>query len=333
MKNESKDPIPLSTGQSNKFQKSSTEVTLVVIYYNEEKNLPTLLDSFEYIKGTGLTEQFQFLFIDNNSQDQSSKIVESWIESKPWLKAKNLNRQKNQMASARQQALNQVQTPWLCFVDSDVILASDWFEKAIKSISFADSKTAVIGGQSQYLVHHKWQSFILPLANYFPLGKNKDHEVPHVPTNNYLLKKNTALEVGGFDPFFDRVGEDMDINVRLRKKYKIIYDPLFSVKHKAPESILDWYYKMILYGRAQSFVFLKYFGEVSWEKCLPAVAVFLVSTTLCLFPKSLILLVVFLLIPRSQFYLLSFVFYGLGEWVGLFIGLWDKIAKNQKEVP
>ena len=57
--------------------KTPVEVTVVVIYHNEEGNLQALLDSFGDIKGTGLESRFQFLFIDNNSHGcNSSGIVE-----------------------------------------------------------------------------------------------------------------------------------------------------------------------------------------------------------------------------------------------------------------
>ncbi len=298
-----------------------TEVTVVVIYHNEEKNLRDLLDSFEDIKGTGLEPRFQFLFIDNNSMDASSGIIEEWINSNSLIMGRILSRRKNHMAEARQEALCEVQTPWLAFMDADTRLVPGWFEKVIRSITDASPETAVIGGESHYLVDKKWHSFIIPLANYFPMGKveNKKTEISHVPTNNYLLKKEAGLKVGGFDSFFDRVGEDLDINVRLRKKYRIFYDPQFSVEHKAPSSVFDWYSKMAFYGRAQSFVLIKYFGlgVVPYEKFFPGIMIFLLLIFVCYFPKSLILLILFLFIPRSRFYFLSFIFYGLGEWVGL----------------
>lgn len=299
-----------------------TEVTVVVIYHNEEGNLQALLDSFGDIKG-GLESRFQFLFIDNNSMDASSGIVEKWIKSNSLIMGRILSRRKNHMAEARQQALCEVETPWLAFMDADSRLVPGWFEKVIKLTTDAGPETAVIGGEIHYLPDKKWHSFIIPLANRFPIGKmeNEKTEISHVPTNNYLLKKEAGLKVGGFDSFFNRVGEDLDINVRLRKKYRILYDPQFSVEHRAPSSVFNWYSKMAFYGRAQSFVLIKYFGEVPYEKFIPGIMTFLLLIFICHFPKSLILLVLLVFIPHFRFYFLSFIFYGLGEWVGLAIVL------------
>ena len=296
-----------------------TEVTVVVIYHNEKRNLQTLLESFEDIRDTGLEPQFRFLFIDNHSTDISSKIVKKWMDSNSWVKGEILNREENHMAEARQQALCKVQTPWLAFIDADSHLIPGWFEKVIKSIFDEGPETAVIGGESSYFVEKNWHFFIIPLAKCFPIGKkgSKKIEIPHVPTNNYLLKKEAGLKVGGFDSFFNQVGEDLDINVRLRKKYKIFYNPQFSVKHRPPSSIFNWYSKMALYGRAQSFVLIKYFGEVPFEKFLPGITILLFLIFVYYFPEIVILLVLSLFIPRFRFYLLSLVFYGLGEWVGL----------------
>ena len=307
------------------------EVTVVVVYHNEEKNLQALLDSFKKITGSGLESQFQFLFINNNSVDASSRLIKKWMDSNSQIMGRILNRRKNHIAEARQQALHESQTPWLAFVDADARLVPDWFEKVLIAIASASPETAVIGGESHYLVDKNWHSFVIPLANYFPMGKkgNQKTRVAHIPTNNYLLRRKVGLEVGGFDSFFDRVGEDMDINVRLRKKYGIFYDPRFSVKHKLPASVFRWYYKMAFYGRAQSFVFVKYFGEVPYEKFFPGIMIPLILAMIYYFPESFILLVLFFFIPRSRFYLMSFIFYGLGEWVGLVLALTRGFKKSQ----
>lgn len=306
------------------YKKQMTfNITVVVIYHNEQRNLPGLLDSFEGLKGTGLESRIPFLFIDNNSVDDSSEIIKKWINSNFWVTANILTRGKNHIAEARQQALCGVQTPWLAFIDADSRLVPGWFEKVIQSINDGNPETAVIGGESSYLVERNWHSFIVKLARYFPMGKKGDKktEIFHVPTNNYLLKKEAGLKVGGFDSFFNRVGEDLDINVRLRRKYRIFYDPRFSIKHRSPSSIFNWYSKMALYGRAQSFVLIKYFGQVPWKKFLPGVMIPLFLVFVYHFPGSLILLVFFFLIPGFGFYFLSLIFYGLGEWVGLALAL------------
>ncbi len=307
------------------------QVTLVVVYHNEKENLQALLGSFEDMAGTGLESRFQFLFINNHSVDVSSGIIEGWMESHPQFVSRILNRRKNHMAEARQQALHEVRTPWLAFVDADSRLVSGWFEAVLKSIADASPETAVIGGKAHYLADRPWHSFVIPLAGYFPMGKktNRKTKIPHIPTNNYLLKREAGLKVGGFDSFFDRVGEDMDINVRLRKKYGIFYDPRFSVEHKLPTSVFQWYSKMALYGRAQSFVFVKYFGEVPHEKFLPGILIPLILIMIGSVPWSFILLILLFFIPRPRLYLLSIIFYGLGEWVGLVMALTGCLKKSQ----
>ena len=308
------------------------QVTLVVVYHNEKENLPCLLESFENELAGGWGSHFQFLFIDNHSTDHCSELVEKWLKSHPEIKGKNQIRLENHMAEARQQALDEVTSPWLAFVDADSRLMPGWFEKLLESIDKASAQTAVIGGKSHYRVEKDWHRFVIPLANHFPMGKRKNQKtkLPHVPTNGYLLKKQAACQVGGFDPFFSQVGEDLDINVRLRKRYEIFYDPQFCVEHKLPASIWSWCYKMALYGRAQSFVFVKHLGEIPIEKFFPLAMVSLVSFLLFCFPKTLILLILCLWIPRCRFYLLTFAFYGFGEWVGLIVALLRFFRQSKK---
>lgn len=297
-------------------------ITVVVIYHNEEQNLPFLLDSFS----CDSAPQFKTLFINNASTDRSEHIVNDWLRKYP-NSGENFNRVENSMAGARQQALGLVCTPWLAFVDADSSLEECWFENVHKALDDIDDKTVVVGGGSCYVATEEWHKFVIPLWSYFPLGKKQKQKVPvaHVPTNNYLLRRESALRAGGFDFYFKRVGEDLDINVRLRKLGTIYYDPKFLVFHKLPTSIYDWYRKMAFYGRAQSYVALKYRGSIPKEKFIPLLLVALVTSTIALLPElGLILMTLLLVIERTRFFVLTFLFYGMGEIVGALQMLFSK---------
>ena len=78
--------------------------------------------------------------VDGYSKDKTLRILDAFNE-------KHHNVQvimdKGNRATARQKGIAAVQTEWFLFVDSDVILCDDWFEKAHRQI---DSEVGLVWG-------------------------------------------------------------------------------------------------------------------------------------------------------------------------------------------
>ncbi len=296
-------------------------VTLAVVFHNEEKSLPKLLESIEVVFAEECEETFEFLFVNNDSRDNSLSILLNWRMQNESLKIRIINRTENHLAKARTQCLELCNTPWLAFVDADAILNERWPKNVLIVLGDLDTDVVAVGGGSDYVGEQSWHQYAKSLARYFPMGKKQSQKVRvnHAPTNNYLLRKTSGIAVGGFDPFFDRVGEDLEFNVRLRTAGKILYDPLFSVQHGLPSTVEQWYRKMALYGRAQSFVFSKYPGSLPIEKFFPLAFCILINVFLIFYPLlGFVTIVLSLSIARIRFFFLTFLFYGLGEAVGFF---------------
>ena len=52
-------------------------VSIIIAFRNEENHLPTLLSSFSHLNYPA--ELFEFIFVDDHSEDNSSGIVSSWL--------------------------------------------------------------------------------------------------------------------------------------------------------------------------------------------------------------------------------------------------------------
>lgn len=134
------------------------------------------------------------------------------------------------------------------------------------------------------------------------------------------MRRDAVLAMGGFHKFYKRVGEDLDLTVRASRFGLIAYQPTFKVNHRLPERVSDWYYKMTLYGRAQSFVLLHNKGGVPLVKFLPTLCLLTWILLLLTRPSiAILLLALFFISSRLRFYFLSFFFYGLGELMGLLL--------------
>lgn len=295
-------------------------VTVSIVLFNEEGNLPKLFESISQVFKKEILQSFHFLFIDNNSSDRSVALIREWQKTNPDFSSHLVQRQENHLAKARTQALELARTQWVAFIDGDSEFENRWPENVLITLGDLEENTVALGGASTYVKGQQtWHEYAKALAHYFPIGKTQSQrvEVDHVPTNNYLVRREAALAIGGFDPFFQFVGEDLDFNVRLREQGRIFYEPLFAVKHALPASVEQWYRKMALYGRAQAYVLLRRRGGIPAEKFLPLLLCTLFNILLFWQPLwSFLGSSVLLMIPRTRFFILTFLFYGLGEGVG-----------------
>lgn len=311
-------------------------MTVAVVLRNEERSLPLLLESFSKHLLSLRDNPFGFLFIDNDSTDTSVLMIQSWLSQNSTADGRVLRRNENNMALARQQALDACQTPWLGFVDADCTLQGHWGKAVLHAIDSASRDVAAIGGHSFYKSSKGWKGQAAKLDSWFPLGKNIRStrknvtfnklldavvEVEHCPTNNLLINVDRAKKAGGFDPYFSRVGEDLDFSVRLRRLGKILYYPGFSVEHRLPEQSRRWFQKMFNYGFAQSKVLLHNRGGLPAIKFLPMVltiaVVFFISQNLFLMTTLCLLM----LLPPTNFWIFTFASYGVGEFFGFFQSL------------
>ena len=102
------------------------KVDVVVLTKNSERWLSRCLKSiFENVPVNRL------IVVDGNSTDQTLPIVAKF--SKAYGNIKIIT-QNGSRGEARARGIQEVVTPWFMFVDSDVVLSEDWFEKAKRYI-------------------------------------------------------------------------------------------------------------------------------------------------------------------------------------------------------
>ena len=126
--------------------KPNPQITVVVVFRNEENNLKALIDSFDRYINEEQMQAFDFLFVDNCSTDKSVEFLQSQTGKALPQSTKIIERKENHMAQARQQALENGITPWVLFLDGDTLIQDNWAKNALRSIADASDKEWVIGG-------------------------------------------------------------------------------------------------------------------------------------------------------------------------------------------
>ncbi len=71
------------------------------------------------------------IIVDGFSSDRTLKIIDTYIQRQGNIKVISSN---GSRAHAREKGIQEVNTEWFMFVDSDVILSENWFDKAKESI-------------------------------------------------------------------------------------------------------------------------------------------------------------------------------------------------------
>lgn len=124
---------------------NASAVDIVLLTKNSERMLKECLESvYRTIPAK------QLIVVDGYSTDKTLTIIEEFNQ-----KYGNVTviLDKGNRATARQKGINQVRTDWFMFVDSDVVLCSDWFEKAQRYLN--EEVGAVWGTEIWSTIHNK----------------------------------------------------------------------------------------------------------------------------------------------------------------------------------
>ncbi len=133
------------------MDKIKTKLTVIVPAYNEEKNIALLLrsllsqvDANEEDLDTSL---YQILVVDNNSSDDTRKIVEKFIEKGKARRIEIISEKDKGVISARIKGVNFVlnnhghfsKTEYLAFCDADVIAPEKWIDSILSNFEKTNS--------------------------------------------------------------------------------------------------------------------------------------------------------------------------------------------------
>ena len=155
--------------------------------------------------------------------------------------------------SARNEALQFVDTEFVAFVDADVDVGSDstWIRSLLHH--FDDPEVAAAAPRVRSIerdgvvARHELRRGALDLGP-LPASVSPGTRVSYVPSAALLCRTSDITEINGFDPEL-RTGEDVDLIWRLVAAGKTIrYDPSVIVHHEPRTSLSSWWQQRVGYG-------------------------------------------------------------------------------------
>ncbi|MGC9537411.1 mycofactocin biosynthesis glycosyltransferase MftF [Streptomyces sp. UG1] len=157
-------------------------------------------------------------------------------------------------AGARNAGLRLVTTPYVAFVDSDIVLAPETVPTLLRH--FADPRVAMavprITGlatteASGWLGRYERTRSSLDLGAH-PAPVRPGTRVSWAPSACLVARVDVLNQSGGFDERM-RVGEDVDLCWRLdRDGWRIRYEPSVEAAHEHRAELRDWFTRKAVYG-------------------------------------------------------------------------------------
>lgn len=223
-KEKAKELIPL---------KNSPLVSIIVPAFNEEVNAVSSLNNL--LKCT--YPNFNIIFIDDGSSDQTLEVVKNAFENHPQVTI--LHKPNGGKASALNYGIGYTDAPILVCIDADTKLKPDAVERM--AMHFNNEEVGAVAGNvkvgNEINLITRWQSIE------YTTSQNMDRKafsllnaITVVPGAIGAFRKSAVLEAGGFTS--DTLAEDCDLTIRiLREGYIISNENGAIAMTEAPESI------------------------------------------------------------------------------------------------
>lgn len=153
-------------------------------------------------------------------------------------------------AAARNAGLAAAATPFVVFVDSDIVLEPDTVPILLRH--FADPEVALVAPRIAGLGDRpSWLGRFEDTRSSLDLGPHPAAVRPRSPlawvTTACVVARREALTTG-FDGTL-RIGEDVDLGWRLVDAgWRVRYEPTAVARHEHREAPLDWFLRKAVYG-------------------------------------------------------------------------------------
>ena len=209
-------------------------ISVIIPVYNSEKFLDDLLDSL--MRQSLNTGVYEIIFINNNSNDNSARILRNYTNINKNCKYYMFNKKKGSYAS-RNFGISLARGDVLAFTDADCILEEKWLENIWKFYNVKENENLIIAGDIEIIVENSsnlWEQYdkIVNLNNE-KYVKNKS-----AATANLIVPRKIFQNVGKFKELFS--GGDTEWTKRASENgYNLKFIPDIKVYHPSRKNFIE----------------------------------------------------------------------------------------------
>ena len=238
------------------------KVSVVIVSKNRSKDLSHCLASL----ASQSINLDQLVLIDNNSNDETSKVFYNFSKKVSFNCKYVLDKSKGYPAIYNR-GLKEAKYDWVAFIDDDCVANHNWFS-SIKSFLFLkkNKKVNVLIGNSKTYYKNNIYSLLTNFKDKIwkdsKISKDKVWDYEILDNKNIVYDKKFLLENNlSFDESRSKemngASEDCDLGMQLQKAGAVAkYDKKMLVSHKDPGDFFNFYRK----------IFFSTLGHLSYEK-------------------------------------------------------------------
>lgn len=249
-----------------------TKVTIGMCVRNSEKTIKSAIESV-------LNQDFplrcvELIIVDGCSQDRTMGIICSNLDGID-LKKKTFYENEG-LGRARQLVVDNACGKYIVWVDGDMILSKNFVRMQVEFME-RNPNVGIAKGRYGAYKGYKHESLVAALENIeFILNTAHEGETTSkaLGTSGCIYRVEAVKQAGNFDPNISGVGEDMDIENRIRKlgwRLCITKALFYEIRRQTWGSLWKEYF---WHGRGASDILKKDRHVVNLYKMLPPVALF-----------------------------------------------------------
>jgi cellulose synthase/poly-beta-1,6-N-acetylglucosamine synthase-like glycosyltransferase len=230
---------------------NNPKITIAVACLNEEIYIAECLDSLIAQDYPG---EFEIIVADGGSEDKTIEIIEDY--SSRYDQIKLINNSKKIQAAGRNLVFKAAESDYLAYLDAHSYAEPNWlsqlwteFEKRMKKEKLAAIGSIHKPASNQDFPFAVSRAFNSHLGGGISGSYSDKDEVELVDSAYACLYSRAALEIVGFYDEKFAVGEDLELNLRLKEKgYNIYANPKAVTYYYHRESFQPLLEQMNRYG-------------------------------------------------------------------------------------
>jgi glycosyltransferase involved in cell wall biosynthesis len=235
-------------------------VSVVVCAYNAERTMDACLASLEVLN----YPDYEVVVVNDGSRDRTLEIAESY----PYCRI--ISQPNKGLSVARNVGAEAASGEIVAYTDSDCVADPDWLTYLVAKME-AGGLTAC-GGPN---FPPPEDSLVPAAVAVAPGGPThvllSDEVAEHIAGCNMAFRRDTLLDLGGFDPVYRAAGDDVDICWRIQDAGHVIgFSPAAIVWHFRRNTVKAYFNQQRGYGKAEALVYSKHpfrfnrFGQAKW---------------------------------------------------------------------
>jgi GT2 family glycosyltransferase len=235
-------------------------VSVVVCTYNGGRTLAQCLESLLVLE----YPNYEIIVVDDGSTDGTREILSG-------LSAVRAIHQPNRgLSEARNVGLRAATGSIVAYTDSDCFADPHWLAHLVHS--FQRSDATAVGGPNLTPEDGRLAACVAASPGQPTHVLESDQVAEHIPGCNMAFRRDALLAIKGFDPFYRKAGDDVDVCWRLQQAgYWITFAPGAFVWHHRRQNPRAYLRQQAGYGEAEALLRFKHpdrfngRGEGKWR--------------------------------------------------------------------